>query len=229
MNTTALQPSLPAGGHAAYEAKTDSYFSGIRRDYVDLLPSNPSARILEVGCGSGSTGAAALAEGKCGEFYGVELCERAAEEAAKRLTNVIAGDVEKIELPWPQASFDALILSEVLEHLIDPWSVLKRLRPLMKPGSVVLASSPNVSHYCIVKMLLHDRWDLEDRGVMDRTHLRWFTMNTYREMFESAGFRLEHVGSLWPLGPRQRIVNALTFGKFRHLFALQISLRARCD
>lgn len=229
MKSMIAPSAAPAGGHAAYQAKRDDYFSDIRRDYLDLLPADPLARILEVGCGAGSTGAAALSEGKCGRFCGVELCERAARQAAQRLSEVVVGDVEKIPLPWAGGSFDVLILSEVLEHLVDPWSVLRKLRPLLTTGALVLASSPNVCHYSIIRMLLRGQWELQDRGVMDRTHLRWFTFDSYREMFESAGFRVEHVGSLWPLGPRQRIINGLLLGKVRHLFAMQIGLRARCD
>ena len=105
-----------------------------RDDYVAALPDDPEASILEIGCSNGATGALALARGKCRRYCGVELFPEPAAAARERLTEVVEGDVEQLELPWPAQSFDALILSEVLEHLRDPWAVLERLRPLLRPG-----------------------------------------------------------------------------------------------
>jgi 2-polyprenyl-3-methyl-5-hydroxy-6-metoxy-1,4-benzoquinol methylase len=214
----------PAGGAAAYGAKDNRYFAGARSDYVSLLPCNPSARILEIGCGNGDTGALALAEGKCGWYCGIELCERAADDARKKLSEVLTGDVERMTLPWADEFFDALIISEVLEHLVDPWEVLRKIHPMMKNGAMVFSSSPNVSHYSVIRMLLKGQWSLADKGIMDRTHLRWFTFATYRQMFEEAGYAVGQVAPLCELGPRARLLNSLTRGRFRHLFAQQISL-----
>jgi 2-polyprenyl-3-methyl-5-hydroxy-6-metoxy-1,4-benzoquinol methylase len=118
-------------------------------------------------------------------------------------------------------------MSEVLEHLRDPWETLRKLRPLLKPGAIVLASSPNVSHYHIIAMLLRGEWNLTDVGVMDRTHLRWFTPKTYQEMFESTGYEVEFVRALVIPGWKARLANHLTGGRFRHLFVGQINLKAR--
>ena len=114
------------------------------------------------------------------------------------------GDVEQVELPWPAESFDALILSEVLEHLRDPWAVLERLRPLLRPGALVFASTPNVAHREIIVMLLRGRWELRSYGPLDATHLRWFTPSSLRRAFEEAGFVVDSVGPLGALGPGQR-------------------------
>jgi SAM-dependent methyltransferase len=190
------------------------------------LPANPNARVLEIGCGNGDTGAYALAERKCAVFCGVELCERAALLARRQITEVLIGDVERMDLPWPEESFDAMIISEVLEHLVDPWAALRKLALLLRPGATIFASSPNVAHHSVIRMLLHGRWDLADKGIMDRTHLRWFTFQSYRAMFESAGFVVDRVGPLAPLGPKGRLINALTFGRYTHLFAQQVNLKA---
>src|ERR1700731_1156564 len=131
----------------AYEKKPQSYFQSARSDYISELPVNPKARILEIGCGEGGTGYLALKEGRCAEYCGVELLPNPASRAKERISKVVVGNVELIELPWPHDSFDVLILSEVLEHLVDPWAVLKKLRPLLKSGAKVLASSPNVSNH----------------------------------------------------------------------------------
>jgi 2-polyprenyl-3-methyl-5-hydroxy-6-metoxy-1,4-benzoquinol methylase len=207
-----------------YQAKPPSYFSGVRADYVGALPVSSSAAILELGCARGGTGRLALQSGKCGRYVGIEMHPEAAEEARKHLTEVLVGDVERLEFPWPAQSFDVLILSEVLEHLVDPWAVLARLAVLLKPGAVVMASSPNISHYRIVLGLLQGRWELEERGAMDRTHLRWFTPASFRQMFEEAGFAVTSVEPLSAPGRKARILNALTGNRFRHLFMTQINL-----
>lgn len=216
------------GGMEAYSAKEGEYFSNARRDYVTELPLNSGATILEVGCGDGATGTLALQEKKCSVYCGVELSPSAAERARGRITQVVVGDVEKIELPWPPGTFDVLILSEVLEHFVDPWAVLEKLRPLMKSGGRVLASSPNVAHFKILLMLFRGNWVLTDSGLMDRTHLRWFTPISYRELFESTGFRVDLVRELTPLTRKSCVVNLLTLGSLKHLFIVQIDLRAHC-
>lgn len=216
---------LPARG-AGYDLKDASYFAMAREDYVRALPDRPDAAILELGCSNGATGALALARGKCGRYCGVELFPEPAAAARERLTEVVEGDVETIELPWPEATFDALILSEVLEHLRDPWATLERVRPLLRPGALVFASTPNVAHREIVVMLLRGRFELRSYGPLDATHLRWFTPSSLRDAFEGAGYVVDSVGPLGGLGRGSAIVDRLLRGRARHLWHRQIDLRA---
>jgi 2-polyprenyl-3-methyl-5-hydroxy-6-metoxy-1,4-benzoquinol methylase len=211
---------------ADYHAKPDAYFEGARADFVARLPDNPEASILEIGCAFGLTGELALARGKCGRYVGVDISEHAAAAASGRLSDVLVGNVETMDLPFAPASLDALIMSEVLEHLIDPWKVLARLRPLLRPGALVMASSPNIAQTRLVLSLLKGRWDLEDRGPMDRTHMRWFTPATYREMFEQAGFRVTESYPLLKPSAKARLANRLAGGRIEHLFWRQICVVA---
>jgi len=71
-----------------------------------------------------------------------------------------------------------VLMSEVLEHLVNPWTLVKRLSEKLKPGALVLASSPNVAQIAILRGIIADRWELTEEGVMDRTHLRWFTQDS---------------------------------------------------
>ena len=137
-------------GSATYAGKDASYFDRARADLVARLPRDPSAAILEIGCGTGATGALALATGRCGHYSGVELFETAAAEARGVLSEVLTGDVERLDPPWQPAVFDALILSDVLEHLIEPGRLLHRLVPFIRPGGIVLASSPNIAHWRVI-------------------------------------------------------------------------------
>jgi SAM-dependent methyltransferase len=208
-----------------YSEKSAEYFGGVRRDFLELLPKDGSFRVLEIGCGSGETGAAALSEGRCATYTGVEIAAQAAAAARSRLTEVIEGNVEQMELPWPDAHFDAVLMSEVLEHLVDPWAVVKRVSDKLKSGAVVLASSPNVAQIAVVKGLLANRWELTETGVMDRTHLRWFTQASYARMFEDAGIRIERVQPMAKPGPGSKLFNALTLGRLRHLTMRQICVQ----
>jgi 2-polyprenyl-3-methyl-5-hydroxy-6-metoxy-1,4-benzoquinol methylase len=212
-----------------YSGKPVHYFAGARRTFVDDLPHNPGARLLEIGCGNGDTAAYALATGKCGWNCGVELCEIPAQEARKKMNQVIVGNVETVELDFPEGHFDILIMSEVLEHLVDPWAALRRLRPLMKRGALACSGSPNVCHHSVLRTLLRGQWQYENRGIFDATHLRWFSPTTYRDLFEGCGFRVDFVGPAAPLRFKARMFNALTMGRFQYLLHSQIYLKAHCE
>jgi ubiquinone/menaquinone biosynthesis C-methylase UbiE len=212
-----------------YAEKPTHYFGGARRKFIDDLPPNPNARLLEIGCGNGDTAAYAVATKKCGWCCGIELCEAPAQEARKKMNRVIVGDVETIDLGLAENDFDILVMSEVLEHLIDPWKVLRALRRSMKPGALVRSGSPNVCHRSVLSALLCGRWRYESTGIFDATHLRWFSPETYRELFESCNFRVDAVGPAEPLRFKARTLNALTFGRFQYLLHTQIYLKAHCD
>lgn len=226
----AFDASLPVAGSAGltgYGLKPQIYFDGARADFVARLPDDPQAAILEIGCGSGGTGALALGRRKADRYVGVELFASAAADARRVLSEVVEGDVEAIALPFARGSFDALILSEVLEHLRDPWAVIARLAPLVRSGGLVLASSPNIAHWRIVLALAAGRFEPADMGPMDRTHLRWFTPRSFRGLFEGAGFAIEHLGPLTPNAARTRALSRLTGGRSDHLFMRQIVVVGR--
>lgn len=205
-----------------YRSKADTYFSNARHDIVARLNTNGESAILELGCGAGGTGAAALAARKAGRYVGIELDSRAAAAARVRLTEVIEGNVEALDLTPMTGSFDALIISEVLEHLVDPWRVLPKLIACVRPGGQIFASSPNVAQWKVIRSLIRGRFDYEQSGLMDQTHLRWFTPASYRALFEGAGARTVDVQALVPPAPRTRLLNRLTGHRFEHLFTRQI-------
>lgn len=210
--------------HQDYDRKPPTYFSGARKSFVDILPRSTDARLLEIGCGNGDTGAYALSTGKAGSVFGVELCAEPAAEAAKHFSMIIVGDIETVDLPFKPCEFDVLILSEVLEHLRDPWTTLRRLREYLKPGAIVIAGSPNVSHHSVIRSLFRGLWTYEPTGIMDRTHMRWFTPSSYKEMFESCGYAVSSSGPAYPLRFKAKLFNTLTFGRYEHLLHSQIQL-----
>lgn len=207
---------------AIYDDKPDSYFANARHDIVALMNTGPDAAVLELGCGAGGTGRAVLTAGKAKRYVGLELNEAAAKVAAEGLTEVLVGDVEGLDLAPLANSFDVLIISEVLEHLTDPWATLERLIGCLKPGGKIFASSPNIAQWQVVRGLILGRFTYEGSGIMDRTHLRWFTPESYRSMLDGAGIEVEQLRPIRKPGWKADVINAMTAGRFKHLFMTQI-------
>ena len=217
----------PSSIAAIYAEKPVQYFASARPDIVALLETNSDGAILELGCGAGGTGRAAIAAGKAGRYVGIELDRNAAAAASEILSEVLVGDVQELDLTQYRGRFDALIISEVLEHLTDPWTTLKTLVECLKPNGAVFASSPNIAHWAVVKELIFGRFAYADVGVMDRTHLRWFTPDSYRHMFEGAGVEVSSIRPLVPPRWKARTINRLTGGRFHHLVVVQIMIEGR--
>ena len=210
-----------------YDTKSKAYFEGARTDYVSAMPDDRHSSILEIGCAEGGTGVLALSRGKCARYVGIELHRPSAEIARTVLSEVHVGNIETMTLGFRSGEFDVVVISEVLEHLLDPWDVVARLSEYVREGGLVFASSPNVSHYRVIRNLLKGRWELTEHGVMDRTHFRWFTPASYRDMFERAGFVIEEVRPVTPPSWRVKTLNNLTRHRLAHLFMVQISVRGR--
>jgi SAM-dependent methyltransferase len=223
---------MPASdGHVlqnAYDEKHTSYFGNARADYVGLLPVNPEAAILELGCGNGATGRLALLERKAGRYVGIEFFAPMADEAAKVLTTVHCEDVEHFDLPYHSNTFDALILSEVLEHLVNPGAVLRRLVATLKPGALIFASSPNISHWRNVLSLARGRFRYTESGMMDRTHLHWFTPESFRSLFEDAGVVVDWLAPLNRLRRLERFIGKV-LPPLAPLMYFQIDLHGHFD
>lgn len=150
-------------------------------------------RVLELGCADGALGALVLQKRLALEYVGVEVREKEAEVARGRLTQVFCGDGEKLELPFAEGYFDIVLYGDSLEHLRDPALVLAAHRRLLRPGGLVLASIPNARNLFVVDQLLHGNWTYTDWGLLDRTHLRFFTLREVRKLFDSVGLTIEHV------------------------------------
>jgi SAM-dependent methyltransferase len=192
------------------------YYADARPEVAALVP--PTARrILDVGCGHGALGRLLKSRG-C-EVTGVELVPDAADHARRFLDRVEVADVEVDGLPFPAASFDVVILADVLEHFIDPWSVAKQAAELLAPGGCIIASVPNVQNIDVLRRLVRGRWDYRERGILDRGHLRFFTLRTLRRLFDEAGLRVTLAAPQYRQTGLRSLATLLTFGRARAFLA----------
>lgn len=205
-----------------YQSKQAGYFSSARKEIIPLLPPAPK-RVLEVGCGSGQTLALIRDLLQPELTIGIELFPDAAKQAATRADIVHCLDVERQALPESLGRFDLILLLDVLEHLVDPWAFLQKLtRQTLAPEGQVIVSLPNAQHFSLSIALLFGQFRYAERGILDKTHLRFFTQASSRELLESAQLEIQKTQRT-SLSPRIRsgMLNLATFGLFSNFLTSQ--------
>jgi len=179
------------------------YYNRVNLDLLRLMP--PDAQIVvEVGCGAGMLAEAYRRINTRVRYFGIEKHPAAARAASlsSRVDRVVTGDMETVEpaaldLSDTEPSVDCLVLGDVLEHMVDPWSVLARLTRWVRDGGQVLACIPNVQHYSVLVNLLRGKWDYQDEGLLDRTHLRFFTLSGVQDLFARTGLHVFEIQPRW--------------------------------
>lgn len=164
----------------------NGYYACSRPD-VQLLVNPASRRILDIGCAAGILGCE-LKQKLSAEVWGVEHDAAIAEQARGRLDQVFAGAIEDVLPQLPDGYFDTIIMADVLEHMVEPEKVLRSLQSKLSEHGEIVASIPNVRHWSVVKQLLEGRWEYTDAGILDRTHLRFFTCMECLRLFKTAGY-----------------------------------------
>jgi SAM-dependent methyltransferase len=201
-------------------------YETVRPGIVALVPER-ARRVLDVGCATGSLGAALKERGPV-EVIGIERDPGYAEQARTRLDRVIEADAQ--EVPPGLGRFDCLVAADVLEHLVDPWSALEGYAALLEPGCRAIVSLPNAAHWTSHAALLRGSWPRLPEGIHDATHLRWFTIRDAIELVEGAGLVVEHVERrpwvLWRgtrldrhAEPLMRMPGARALFAFQHILA----------
>jgi len=173
-----------------YQLKSDPYSSHAL--ILNRLGQGQGRRALDVGAADGF-----LAELLSRQGWQVTALERDPAQAAKargRCHEVIVADLDQAA-PKLSGTFDAIVYGDVLEHLTDPLPVLVALNRLLAPAGRVMVSVPNVAHLWVRLQLLLGRWDYADRGILDRTHLRFFTRRTFVRFLEDAGLSVTELAS----------------------------------
>jgi methionine biosynthesis protein MetW len=199
-----------------------------RPEIARRVPAS-ARRVLDLGCAAGGLAALLKARGPV-EVVGVEKDAAYAEAARARCDTVVHADVEALD-PTGLGSFDCLVAADVLEHLVDPWTVLRTYARLLEPGGTAVVSLPNVAHWSTYAALLRGSWPRNPEGIHDATHLRWFTLRDARRLLAQAGLEVAVVERrprlLWRgsrlddvLGPAAvRIPAVRTLVTFQHVLA----------
>ena len=164
-------------------------YGRLRHDAKIALLREPLGRVLDVGCATGAN-AEALRRRGATFVAGIELDEQFAGEARERYDEVVTGSVPE-DLAWSPGSFDTILAYDVLEHLYDPWTATKRLAELLTPGGQLHLSLPNArSKKLWLPLILRGTFAYEPEGIMDVTHLRFFTRRDGVAMAEAAGLEV---------------------------------------
>jgi len=190
----------------------------------ELVPEG--SRVLDVGCATGKL-LEALEKNKGCRTFGIESVNAMAREAAKRCKNIVTSDIESPgDLPFEKNSFDCIVFADVLEHLKRPDEVLKKMREYLKSEGSLLVSCPNVAFISVRLSLLFGNFNYTEYGLLDKSHLRFFTAKSARSLIEQAGYAL--LGFEGYNQVRLRFCFIKPLGKiWKNLFATDFIITAR--
>ncbi len=194
-----------------------------------LANTQPGDRVLEGGVSSGYFAELLVRAGR--RVDGIELDPIAAERARRVCEHVVLGDLQDVSVEQLNGPYDLLLFGDTLEHVPDPVAVLRTLTPELRPNGTLVVSTPNVANWAVRLGLLAGRFNYTDRGILDRTHLRFYTRRTLVEMLQEAGFIVERVVGSIPVPllrsePLCRVAHAV--GNLRpSLFAYTFVVTAR--
>jgi GT2 family glycosyltransferase/2-polyprenyl-3-methyl-5-hydroxy-6-metoxy-1,4-benzoquinol methylase len=199
------QPPLPPGKYV-WESltegddsslKMEGYTDTPRSELIGLFQHKPR-RVLDIGCNMGSTGELIKREFPTAEVIGIEVNKAAADVAGKRIDRVINEPIDTLD--WMQVgiephSIDTVILADVLEHFIDPWGTLRKLIPILTPDAQVVSSIPNSRNLWLMDRLAQGLWTYQQVGLLDVTHIRFFTLDEMKRMFDETGYEIVKIGA----------------------------------
>ncbi len=210
-----------------YNQKEETYFNNARLDILPLLPEY-SESVLEIGCGNGATLKYLKGRGKCKVTTGIELTEPAASEAKQHIDITLIGDAEKIINTLDSDSYDTVLCLDILEHLVEPWLMVEQISRVLKKDGLAIASIPNLRTFRVISNLaISGKFDYADTGIMDKTHLRFFTRTSALELLKTDALEVDHwIHSPFAAMSKSAIFNTITFGIFRDLLTEQYLIRA---
>ncbi len=193
-----------------------AYYRNSRPEVIALIPSE-AKQVLDIGCGAGNLGRA-LKEARPGiSVRGIEIMPGPAMKAMEVLDGVLNASAESA-MPddWPAP--DCIVFADVLEHLVDPWGVLRTWAGRLLSGGHVIISVPNATHHTALGQLMRGHWQYQKEGVLDKTHLRFFTRESAIELVSQAGLKITRI---------ERMLNCPFQGEFRRLVRRWVRRTAR--
>lgn len=194
--------------------------------------------ILDVGCSNGALGRALLVANPSLNICGIEYDNTFSREAAIHLNQVINADLNVLDWQetWSNRTFDCVIFADVLEHLIDPRACLLQAFNHLRSDGCIIISLPNIRHISAFKSIyINGHFPQRERGIFDKTHLRWYTIRDAHDLIESCGLQVVEQSNAMRWGDvgggqfnrlLNRLPNAIkTWAPIRELLTYQVCLR----
>jgi len=193
-----------------------------RHELVKHIPLD-CRNVLEVGCGLGLTGEMIKNELGC-QVFGIDVSDDAIEHAREKncYTALACVNIEEDDSPFDSQAFDCILYPDVLEHLVDPWSLLAKHTTLLNPGGTIIASIPNVRHFsALFPLLFRGKWQYQEMGILDSSHLRFFTRHSIIELFEKSNLEIACLENKLLAKKKIKKLNRWTRGVFKDFITLQ--------
>jgi SAM-dependent methyltransferase len=204
---------------------TENYYRHVRVDIEPLLPATARC-ILDLGAGTGATSAWLKSRYPGCKTVALEGNAAVMEELSQNVDKAILVDLNE-NLP-DVASPDLILCLDVLEHLVDPLKVLTQITRRMQQSGTVIVSLPNVAHASVsIPLLLKGRFEYQDAGILDRTHLRFFDRRSAIALLNKAGLTVSNGVRVGPRNPRSWAIDAITCGMVRDHLTRQYVLAGR--
>lgn len=194
----------------------------------------PNSKVLDIGCAAGYLGQYLAIEKQC-QMWGIEPDTGAAEAAQQNnYKSLLNKSIEEalVDPTLTSHRFDYILLGDVLEHLLYPERILESLKNFIQNNGKLLVSLPNVAHYSIRSSLLGGKWNMKDSGIMDRTHLHFYTLKTGMALLEQHGWQVETIRPRGDLERWFRKIGLEKLGKkilflFPEFFSVQFIFSAK--
>lgn len=200
-------------------------YLNIDRQSLSLIPYG--SRVLEIGCATGFMGQYLIKEKKC-QVVGVELGKDEAQIAKGKLHQVIMGDIENeviIKKINTFKKFDIVFASALIEHLRDPWKAITGWKSFLNSKGFVILTTSNIAHWSIRLNLLRGKFKYQNYGILDNTHLRFFTPATFKKLVEDCGYKIEYF-AIDPVGGGFPRISKYLSKIFPNVFAYQMLIKA---
>jgi 2-polyprenyl-3-methyl-5-hydroxy-6-metoxy-1,4-benzoquinol methylase len=205
----------------------NKYYTETRSELLKFYP-NKINNFLDVGCSTGEFSSQIKIKYNA-NVWGIELNDDAAKVAKSKVDHILIGDVNLLIDELPNDFFDCVACNDILEHLYDPWNVLKKLSPKLNHDGIIISSIPNFIFLpSLLKIVFNKEWDYQNEGTLDFTHIRFFTKKSIIKLFNSAGFEIIGIYGINSLNSyKWRIFSKITFGYFDDYLHLQFLCLAK--
>jgi 2-polyprenyl-3-methyl-5-hydroxy-6-metoxy-1,4-benzoquinol methylase len=205
-----------------YQDKPEFYFNQLREELIELIPNKNNNKVLEIGAAGGYLLVELKKRKIASEVVGVDLMHLPnTKQNNPDIDKFIFGNIENMDLNLPENYFDVIICGDVLEHLIDPWSVLSKIHKFLKAGGVIILSIPNFREFfTLYTIVVKADFAYSEYGILDKTHLRFFCKKNILALLTGTSYKPLSLHSTYISGS-MRTLNKLTFNLFKDFLTKQ--------